>query len=43
MKEKETKEMNDMDMERLLYQMVTLMRECMKMEKDMVTVYTGKL
>lgn len=33
--------MNDMAMEKLLFQMETHLRECMKMEKGMVMELTG--
>ena len=37
------KEMKDMGRGKPLFQMVTHMKDCMKMEKDMVRVYTGIL
>ncbi len=41
MKEKETKKMSAMDMEKQHYQMEIPMKECMKMEKGMVKELIG--
>ncbi len=40
--ERGMREMRGMDVAKQLYQMVTHLKECMKMERDMVMVYTGQ-